>query len=210
MTDLSASTKRVKLDVELPSQIWPTVTADDWRREILHFQRDIEAKAANGAAFLAEMSLPTLPDDVSVTGVMAQRFKSFCSEKWSDDAVLAIYDYVRSKDGVGACHAWLHARLKGLTLGGGGDCAWDESCTEACVWLVLRYVTATPALIEQGERIVRALESDAAWVATADSAEQKRRHKANVATARWDHLMRDFFATLDSDPYWAAHPIYKK
>lgn len=211
MTDLGASSKRIKLDdVETPPTAQENFEAGvyNWCSTILFYQNELEKKSTNGAAFLAEMQQPALPMDVSAAGAIVKHFKSFNDDKWSDNALLGIHFYITSKDGAGACHDWLHARLKGLTCG--SDCAWDTTCTQDCIMLVLRYVTATPAMIEQGNRIVKALEEEAEWVAKASKLERRRHHQFELATGRWSHIARDFLATLDADPYWAAHPIDKK
>ena len=213
MTDLSASSKRIKLDdVEVPPTVQenPEAVVDDWRGNIQFFQNKLEKKRTDGAAFLAEMQKPALPMDVSAAGAFVNHFKSFYDDKWSDNALLAFHFYISSKDGAGACHDWLHARLKGLTFASFDDSAWDTSCTDQCMLLVLRYVMATPAMIEQGQRIVKALDEEVEWDAKASKLERRRRHQFELATGRWSHMARDFLATLDADPYWAAHPIDKK
>lgn len=160
------------------------------------YQTELQQQLQVGAEFLESFRPDTLLRSESVTGVVADRFKLFSSDEWDDCMWLALSEYIESKKGKGACHAWLHARLRGLTH---GSChlVWDEDATVDAVWMVLRHVRITDATIAVCEKILYALQQQDIYTNSGDK----------ETNFNWDKAARSFFATLDSDCYWSNHPI---
>lgn len=161
------------------------------RRNLQDYQDSLKSQLAAGDEFLREFDYPPLSRAESVAGVCADRFDLFADNRdWDDCMALAMMEYIQSHKGKGACHNWLHNRLCGLTHGS-GILVWDEDATWGAIWMVLRYIRITDATIAQGERMVAAL----------------KRYPKDDSDFDWDKAACQFFATLDDDPFWAAHPI---
>ena len=161
------------------------------RQNLQDYQDSLKRQLAAGEEFLCEFACPPLSRAESVAGVCADRFDLFVDNRdWDDCMALAMSEYIQSHKGKGACHKWLHNRLRGLTHGS-GILVWDEDATWGAIWMVLRFIRITDATIAQGKKMVEAL----------------KRYPEDDADFNWDKAARRFFATLDDDPYWAAHPI---
>ena len=172
-------------------------TIADYRTTLENAQNKLRQLVARGDEFLNFVARPEIDD--SVTKFIVEECDCFIRDDWDDDAVLALDGYIDGKKGSGKCYQWLHARLRGVTIKDSYPYAtsWGEKCTFECIMMLLRYVRTTPDTIEVGKKIVETLNDAAA----------KYKNDKPAKSVDYVKLAKEFFATLDNDPFWDAHPL---
>lgn len=181
--------KKAKLDAPNVKQAKDRLSEESERLQ--EYQDDIKQKLAAGEEFLREVAEPTLPRSESVAGVCADLFDLFVNDEWDDCMHLALSECIESWNGKGVCRKWLHDRFRGLTHGS-PHTVWDCDANVSAMWMVLRHVRITDATVAECYKIRSAL---------------NQMSNGQYPEFDWDKAATRFFATLDNDPYWAAHAI---
>lgn len=172
-------------------------TIDGYRTTLGNAQNKLHERVVRGDKFLNFVARPEI--DGNVAKFIDEECDCFLRDDWDDNAVLALDEYIDGRKGSGKCYQWLHARLQGVTIKDSypWTTSWGEECTFECIMMLLRYVRTTPDTIKVGKKIVEILNENTAKYKTGEP----------VKHVNYAKLAKEFFATLDDDPFWDAHPL---